>query len=117
MPVVGHDVEARPVRVGYTYRLGVAVLIQFATDRQTGFGRGGGDEFNDGETADEWLAAPCLGDVAEHAMFDLVPLRCPWRVVAHLQYQSGLIGQFLQFELPQSHTRSVRTAAVGGDQQ
>jgi hypothetical protein len=50
-------------------------------------------------------------------MFDLVPLRCPRRVVAHLQYQSDLIGQFPQFELPQPHARSVRTTAVSGDQQ
>ena len=117
MPVIGLDVEARHLRIGDPYRLGIAVFIQFAADRQAGFGRCGGNEFNDREAADEWLAAPGLSDVAEHAMLDLVPLRCSRWVVAYLQYQPGLVGQFLQFELPQPHSRSVRTTAVSGDQQ
>ena len=74
MPVSGLDVEARHLRVGDPYRLGVAFLIQFAMHRQTSFCRGGGDEFNNREAADERLAPPGLSDVAEHAVFDLVPL-------------------------------------------
>jgi len=70
MPLTGLDVEARHLRIGDPYRLGIAVLIQFAAHRQTYFGRGGGDEFNDCEAADERLSTPRLGDVAEHAMFD-----------------------------------------------
>jgi hypothetical protein len=70
MPVIGLDVEARHLGVGDPYRLGVAVLIRFAAHRQTGFGRGGGDELNNRETADKRLSAPSLDDVAEHAMFD-----------------------------------------------
>ncbi|QKE93826.1 hypothetical protein HN018_27155 (plasmid) [Lichenicola cladoniae] len=37
--------------------------------------------------------------------------------MAHLQAQPGLVGQLLQLELPQPYSRSIRTAAVGGDQQ
>ena len=37
--------------------------------------------------------------------------------MAHLQDQPGFVGQFLQFKLPQPHSRPVRTAAIGCDQQ
>ena len=43
MPVIGLYVEAGHLGIGDPYRLGVTVLIQFATDREAGFGRGGGD--------------------------------------------------------------------------
>src|SRR5665213_1542044 len=74
MPLIGVYVEGRHLRVGNPYRLGIAVLIQFAAHRQAGLGCGGGDEFDDREATDERLPAPGLGDVAEHAMLDLVPL-------------------------------------------
>jgi hypothetical protein len=51
MPLIGLYVEAGHLRVGDPYRLGIAVFIQFATYRQTGFGDGGGDEFNNREAA------------------------------------------------------------------
>ena len=92
MPFIGFDVEGLHLRVGDAYRLGIAVLVQLAAYRQAGFRRGGGDEFDDREAADERLPAPSLSDVAEHAMLDLVPLRCPRRIVAHLQDQPGLVG-------------------------
>jgi hypothetical protein len=72
------------VHLSDPYRLGIAVLIQFAAHRQAGFGCGGGNERDDREATDERFSTPSLGDVAEHAMFDLVPLRRPGRVVAHL---------------------------------
>ena len=74
MPSVGGDVECRHLLIGDTDRLAIAALIQFATDRQVGLGCCGGDEVKDGEPADERLAAPSLGDVAEHALLDLVPM-------------------------------------------
>ena len=95
MPWIGRDVESRHLLVGHTYRLGIAVLIEFTAHGQAGFRGGGGDEIDDREPTDEWLAASILGDVAEHAMLDLVPLRCPWRIVAYLQDQPGLVGEFL----------------------
>ena len=50
-------------------------------------------------------------------MLYLVPLRRAGRKVTDLKRQAGLVGQFLQFDLEQPHTRTVRTAAIGGDHQ
>src|SRR3954470_21334987 len=74
-PWIGGDVEGRHLLVGNADRLGICVLIQLAAHRQSGLGRGGGDKIDDSEATEQWLAAPGLGDVAEHAMLDLVPLR------------------------------------------
>ena len=40
----------------------------------------------------------------------------PGGIMADLQGQPGFVGQLLQFQLPQPHPRTVRAAAVGGDQ-
>jgi hypothetical protein len=74
--------------------LGVAVLIQFATYRKTGFSRGGGDELNNREAADERLAPPRLSDVAEHAVL------------------SSRAGEFPPRALPEPHVNlSIHTAS------
>src|SRR3954471_6752085 len=43
---------------------------------------GRGNQIYDGRMADERAASPILGDVAEQAMLDLVPLRGAGRIVA-----------------------------------
>src|SRR3984957_14508430 len=50
-------------------------------------------------------------------MLDLVPLAGSGREMMDLDGYTQFIGQALQFELPQSHARTVRSAAVGGDDQ
>jgi hypothetical protein len=107
MPRIGLYIERCHFRFGHPYRFGIAFFVQFAAHRLARLGRGGGDQFDDREAADERLAAPCLGDVAEHAMLDLVPFRCPRWIMAYLQDQPGFIGQLLQFEFPQPHPRPV----------
>ena len=74
MPCIGGDVGGRHLLVGDADRLGTDVLVQYAAHRQAGPGGRGGDEVDDGEATDERLAAPSLGDMAEHPMLYLVPL-------------------------------------------
>ena len=66
---------------------------------------------------DQRAAPPVLRDVAEHPVFDLIPLARPRREVAHRDPQAGLIGQLLQLHLPETATAPVRAAAIGSDQQ
>jgi len=75
-----------------------------------------GDGFDHGDAADAWGCAPVLGDVAEHALLDLVPpLRGSWWIVADLEGQAGLVGKPLRFKFPQPQPRTVRATAIGGD--
>jgi DDE family transposase len=46
-----------------------------------------------------------------------VPLRGAGWIVEDVQHEAGLIGEFLQLELPKSDARAIRAAAVGGDRQ
>src|ERR1700694_569721 len=49
-----------------------------------------------------------LRDVAEQPVLDLVPLRCARRIVVDADHESALIGQLLQFDFPEAHTRTIR---------
>src|SRR5712692_4249483 len=81
------------------------------------FGAGVSDRANYGFEILQRTAAPVLGDVAEHAMLDLVPLAGPRRIVTHSDTQTQLIGKLLKAEFPQTRSVSVTTSAVGRDQQ
>ena len=48
-----------------------------------------------------------LRDVAEQPVLDLVPFRCAGRIVVDADHEPGLVGQLLQFELPEAHTRTI----------
>src|ERR1035437_5713937 len=52
----------------------VAPWVQFGADFQTRFGGCVGDQLDDDFMTDQGPPPPVLGDVAEHAMLDLVPL-------------------------------------------
>jgi hypothetical protein len=57
-------------------------------------------------------ALPFSRDVAEEPMFDFVPLARPGRIVAGIEYHSGLVGKLLQFPKPEMRSRAVVPAAV-----
>src|SRR5258708_38764102 len=95
----------------------VASCIERALDFQTGLGRRGTDQLDDGKAICERPATPVLRDVTEQPVLDLVPLRCAWWIVVDVDREPGLVGQLLQFELPEPHTRSILAAAVRRDGQ
>src|SRR5277367_1686188 len=86
-------VEARHFRIGDLYALGVKVRIEVAADRKPFFRRGVGDQRDCDVEADERHGAPVLGDEAEHAMLDLVPLGSAWRIMANPNGQAGFVGE------------------------
>jgi hypothetical protein len=51
--------------------------------------------------------------MAEKPVLDLVPFGCSRRKVTDFQHHTGFVRQPLQFDLEQSHTRSVGTATIG----
>jgi hypothetical protein len=66
---------------------------------------------------DQRLAAPILGDVGEQPMLDPVLLAGPGRQMRHGHGQACLVGEALQFALPQPDPRAVASATIGGDDQ
>jgi hypothetical protein len=94
-------VEGRHFRIGDHYAFGISVGIEFAADRKTFFRRGVGDQCDHDLQPDERHGAPVLGDVAEHAMLDLVPFGSAWRIMADLNDQAGFVGELLERRLPE----------------
>src|SRR5258708_12767417 len=117
MEWIAADVEAFHYGFADLNPLLVAARVERALDLQTGLGRRRPDQFDHGEAIGKWPAAPVLRDVAEQPVLDLVPLRCSRRIVVDADHEAGLVGQLLQFELPQAYTRTIRAAAVRSDRQ
>src|SRR5215471_18665878 len=117
MELVARDVEAVHLGFADLDALFVAACVEYALDFQTGHWGGRADQLDHGKAIGERSATPVLRDVAEQPVLDLVPLRCAWRIVVDVDFQAGLVGHLLQFELPEPHTRTIRAAAVGRDRQ
>lgn len=95
----------------------VDVLVKLSVRTQALLGGDAADELHHDLPRQQWPAAPVVGDVAEHSVFDLVPLaRARWEV-AHLYRRSDLVGQVLQLHAPPPDPVAVAAAAVSGDQQ
>ena len=75
MKCIARDVEGVHLGIGDLDALRVGAGIKFAPDPQAGRCGRRGDQFDYGNPAGQWLATPGLGDVAEQAVLDLVPLR------------------------------------------
>ena len=73
--MIALDVEAFHLGVADFDAFLVGSRVKRAFYFETGFGRGCGDQFDDGEPIRERSAAPVLGDVAEQTVLDLVPFR------------------------------------------
>jgi hypothetical protein len=74
MEGVAFDVERRHFGVADLDAFFVCVGVEFAADGQTVLGRGRRDQLDDRRPTGERATAPVLCDVAEQAVFDLVPL-------------------------------------------
>ena len=100
MERVAPDVESFHFGIGDFDALFVGCSVERTSNFQAGFGGCRGDQFDDGHAIGKRPRAPVLCDVAEHAMFNLVPLLRARRVVMNVEHVSRRIRELLQFELP-----------------
>src|SRR5215470_5975582 len=117
MELIAGDVEGFHCGFADPDALLVGAGVERAFDPETGLGRGRPNQLDDCEAIYEWSAAPILRDVAKQAVLDLVPLRCARRIVVDVDHKSGLVGELLQFELPEPYPRAIRASAVRRDRQ
>ena len=96
--------------------LGITALVEFGADLEPLLGGGVGDQVNDDFVAHQRSASPVLGDMAEHAVFDLVPLAGAGRKMANVNGSVQAIGQFLQRDLPPTAATAVAAGTIGRDQ-
>ena len=98
MEVVAEEVDGVHLGIGDFDACRIGVAIELAAHLEAGVGGGGGDQLDDDLVADEWLAAPVLGDEREQAMLDLVPLAGAGRQVADRDGEAEFVGQLLQLD-------------------
>ncbi len=104
MERVAADVEMFHVGFGDLDAFLVDPRVECALDFEPGLGACRRDEFDDGGVVCERPTAPILRDAAEQAVLDLVPFRCPRRIVPDLDREAGLVREFLQLHFPEPHT-------------
>ena len=71
--------------VAESLRFFVRECIKLGVDGQSCFGRRVADEVNYDSLTDKWPSSPVVRNVAEHPVFDLIPLTRAGREVAHRQ--------------------------------
>ena len=106
MPVVGAQGQLFHLCVGDLDAALVPAGVVGGLDGESGLGGGGGDELDDRGDVGEGSASPVHGDVAEEAVFDLVPLAGAGRVVQDGDLEAGLGGELGEEPLPASWARN-----------
>ena len=92
----------------------VGVRLRRGFDPQPRFGGRRSNQLDDCHPIGERPGAPVLGDMAEEAVLYFVPLGSPRWIVAHRDCEVRLVGELLQFELPQPDARAVRALLSAG---
>jgi len=108
MKGVGCQSELIQLLVGDFDRGTVTVGVQGSFHDQARLGGGTGNQADHGLVAHQGLSAPVLGDEAEEAVFDSVPLAGARREVTDVQTQTQFVGQRLQRDLPQTRVSRAR---------
>ena len=83
MKPVLFDIETCHLLICYFNAFWVPVLIKLGVDGQSCFGRRIADEVNYDSLTDKGPSSPVVRNVAEHPVFDLIPLTRAGREVAH----------------------------------
>src|SRR5262245_60313575 len=94
---------------------GIGQGVERTGDRQACFRFRVPDEVDDGHTVEPRPAPPILGNEAEHAMLDLIPLAGARRKVRDMDREVEGIGQPLQLGFPQAYATAVTAAAIRRD--
>src|SRR3954464_2032321 len=94
----------------------VGILVQLGPNVEPCFGGRAADQIDHNLAADQGASAPVVGDVAEHPMFDRVPLAGSGWKVTDLDLDAELIGQLLQLAFPQADPIPVAAATIRRNQ-
>lgn len=106
------DMDSRQLLVGHLQAGGIPVRIQGGRELQAGFGGSGPNQVDDDGAAEQGSPTPIVGDMAEHPMFNLVPLAGTGREVADRDTQGEAVSPFLHRHFPQPRPTAIAPASV-----
>src|SRR5205814_10350694 len=102
--------QASHLRVGHHDAGRIATLVQLRLDSQASRRSGVANQRHDGFKRPERTPAPVLCDVAEEAVFDLVPLAGARREMRDVDAEAEVIRDALEARFPR--WRAIRSAAA-----
>src|SRR3954454_18374817 len=95
----------------------IGILVQSGSNVEPCFGSRAADQIDHDLATDQRTSAPVVGDVAEHSMFDLVPLAGSGWKVTDVDLDADFISQLLHLAFPQADPISVAAATIRRNQQ
>ena len=113
LEVMALNVEGSHFGIADFDALGIAALVNVASDSEVGIGGSGADQLYDDVVADERFAAPVLGDVGKEAVLDAVPFAGAGRQMGDGYNEAGFVGKALEFTFPEADAGAVAAAAIG----
>ena len=116
MKSAGSDVDRLHFDFGDLAALLISIGIEPGSHSQSCFGASRTDETDHDLMRFKRLSSPIAGDVAEHAVFDLVSFACSWREVADFNRLADLIGELLELQFPEAIPATVAAPTVRCDQ-
>ena len=102
--------------LGHLDSRGILTGVEFGQNPEPGRRPGVPDAVDDSLIRRQRGTAPVRRDVTEEPVLDLVPLAGAGWKMAHLDGQSGLVGQLLELMLPGAIPISVAPARIGRDE-
>src|ERR1700694_716883 len=115
--IAAGDVDGGKLIIGDGDAFRIGGLIKTTAYGEAGIGARCGDKLDDDLVGEQGLASPVPGYEGEEPVLDPVPLGRARGQMTNDQSEAGLIGEPLEFGLPQPAAGAVATAAVGGDDQ
>ena len=101
MELIPADVEALHSGFANFDAFLVGAGVERAFNLETGLGGRRPDQLDHGKAIRERPTTPILRDVAEQPVLYLVPLRSARRIVVDVDHEAALVGELLQFDLPE----------------
>ena len=95
MEVISLDVEFFHFFVGYFYSGIIGVGILHGRNSQSCFGCRMVEKLQHHLIGNQSFRPPIDGDKGKKFMFDSIPFTGSWRIMAHMDYESCLVGQLL----------------------
>src|SRR5574341_329231 len=116
MESVWRQLDGCEVVVGHLHLGRILAWIEFRLHPEACVGGRCPDKVDDDLMADQRAATPVHADVGEQSVLDLVPLAGPGWQVTHGHRQAAVVGELLQFDLPQPDPIAIAPPTISADE-
>ena len=113
MEGVALEIHSAQLLIPNATAFGIAFRVEASRDLEAGFRFCVADQVDHRHPVEQRATAPILGNEAEHAMLDLIPLARAGGKMRDLDREMECLGQPLQLRFPEAYTTAVTPAPSG----